>query len=59
MIYKRLKTAQSLQKLYADVPRRELKFIVGYWEFLKVSLMNGVMRFGRKINLSLEYVGPY
>jgi len=32
----RLKTAQSRQKCYADVKRRELEFQVGDWVFLKV-----------------------
>ena len=39
-----LKTAQSRQKSYVDVQRRELEFEVGDWVFLKVSPMKRVMR---------------
>ena len=45
-----LKTAQSCQKSYADVRRRELKFRVDDWFFLKISPRKWVMRFGRKRN---------
>ena len=55
----RLKTAQSHQKSYADVRRRELEFQVDDWVFLKVSHMKGVMRLGKKGKLSPRYVGPY
>ncbi|WMV58781.1 hypothetical protein MTR67_052166, partial [Solanum verrucosum] len=44
---------------YVDVRRRELKFQVDDWFFLKVSPMKGVMRFGKKGKLSSSYVGPY
>ena len=59
LIRDRLKTAQSRQKSYADVRRRELEFQVDDWVFLKVSPMKGVMRFGKKVKLSPRYVGPY
>ena len=59
LIRDRLKTAQSHQKSYADIRRRELKFQVNDWVFLKVSPMRGVMRFVKKGNLSPRYVGPY
>ena len=59
LIRDRLKTAQSRQKSYADVRRRELEFQVDDWVFLKVSPMKGVMRFGKKGKLSPRYVGPY
>ncbi|PHT38259.1 Alanine aminotransferase 2 [Capsicum baccatum] len=55
----RLKTAQSRQKSYANVRRRDLEFSVGNWVFLKVSPMNGVMWFVEKEKLSPRYVGPY
>ena len=45
LIRDRLKTAQSCQKSYADVRRRELEFQVDDWVYLKVSPMKGVMRF--------------
>ncbi|KAH0655152.1 hypothetical protein KY285_030034 [Solanum tuberosum] len=59
LIRDRLKTAQSRQKSYADLRRRELEFQVDDWVFLKVSPMKGVMRFGKKGKLSPRYVGPY
>ena len=54
-----LKTAQSRQKSYTDVRRRELEFQVDDWVFLKVSPMKEVLRFGRKWKLSPRYVGLY
>ena len=57
LIRDRLKIAQSRQKSYADVRRRELEFQVDDWVFLKVSPMKGVMKFGTKGKLS--YVDPY
>ncbi|XP_049392040.1 uncharacterized protein LOC125856518 [Solanum stenotomum] len=59
LIKERLKTAQSLQKSYVDVRRRDIEFQVDDWVFLKVSPMKGVMRFGRKGKLSPRYIGPY
>ncbi|MUG03700.1 hypothetical protein ECC01_22275, partial [Bacillus tequilensis] len=58
LIRDRLKTAQTRQKSYADVKRRELEFQVDDWVFLKVSPMKGVMRFGKKQKIS-PYVGHY
>ncbi|XP_070022961.1 uncharacterized protein [Nicotiana sylvestris] len=58
IIKERLKTAQSHQKSYLDVYRRDLEFKEYDWVFLKVSPMKGVMRFGNKGKLSLGYVGP-
>ncbi|WMV40814.1 hypothetical protein MTR67_034199 [Solanum verrucosum] len=51
--------AQSRQKSYIYVRRRALEFEVDDWVYLKVSPMKGVMRFGRKGNLSARYSGPY
>ncbi|KAH0748617.1 hypothetical protein KY290_027849 [Solanum tuberosum] len=59
VIQERLKTAQSRQKSYTDVRRRELEFEVDDWVYLKVSPMKGVMRFGKKGKLSPRYIGPY
>ncbi|KAF3616048.1 hypothetical protein FXO37_35230 [Capsicum annuum] len=39
LIRERLKTAQCLQKLYTDVRRRELRFEVDDWVFLKVLVL--------------------
>ncbi|XP_070029065.1 uncharacterized protein [Nicotiana sylvestris] len=59
LIRDRLHTAQSRQKSYVDVRRRDLEFDVEDWVFLKVSPMKGVKRFGKKGKLSPRYVGPY
>ncbi|WMV23759.1 hypothetical protein MTR67_017144 [Solanum verrucosum] len=59
LIKDKLKTAQGLQKSYADVRKRDLEFQIDNWVFLKVSPMKGVMRFGKKGKLSPRYVGPY
>ncbi|XP_070036662.1 uncharacterized protein [Nicotiana tomentosiformis] len=59
IITKRLKSAQSYQKSYSDVGRRDLEFKEDDWVFLKVFPMKGVMRFGKKGKLSPSYVGPY
>ncbi|KAL5560967.1 hypothetical protein UlMin_030714 [Ulmus minor] len=48
LIQKRMKTAQSRQKSYADKRRRPLEFKEGDFVFLKVAPMKGVMRFGKK-----------
>lgn len=42
-----------------DNCRRELVFEVGDKVFLRISLMKGVMRFGRKGKLSPWFVGPF
>ncbi|XP_070025048.1 uncharacterized protein [Nicotiana sylvestris] len=59
IIKERLKTAQSHQKSYSDVRRRDLEFKEDDCVFLKVSPMKGIMRFGKKGKLSLRYVRPY
>ncbi|WMV08684.1 hypothetical protein MTR67_002069 [Solanum verrucosum] len=48
VIQERFKTAQSRQKAYTDVRRRELGFEVYDWAYLKVSPVKGVMIFGKK-----------
>jgi hypothetical protein len=52
-------TAQSRQKSYADVRRRDLEFAVGDEVLLKVSPTKGIVRFGIKGKLSPRYIGPY
>jgi hypothetical protein len=52
-------TAQSWQKSYADVRRRDLEFAVGDEVLLKVSPMNGIVYFGIKWKLSPKYIGLY
>ncbi|WMV58868.1 hypothetical protein MTR67_052253 [Solanum verrucosum] len=59
VIQERLKIAQSRQKSYIDVRRRDLELEVDDWLYLKVSPMKGVMRFGKKGKLSPRYIGPY
>ncbi|KAA0047536.1 pol protein [Cucumis melo var. makuwa] len=52
-------TAQSRQKSYADVRRKNLEFEVGDKVFLKVAPMRGVLRFERRGKLSPRFVGPF
>ena len=59
LIKKRLETAFSRQKSYADPKHKNVEFQVGDFVFLKVSPMKGVMRFGMKGKLSPRYVGPF
>ncbi|XP_059277916.1 uncharacterized protein LOC132032156 [Lycium ferocissimum] len=47
-IPERLRIAQSRQKFYSDVCRRDLEFQVCDWVFLNISHIKGVMRFGKK-----------
>jgi hypothetical protein len=58
-IRQNLLTAQSQQKSYADVKRRDLEFVVGNEVLLKVSPTKGIVRFGIKGKLSPRYIGPY
>ncbi|XP_062014099.1 uncharacterized protein LOC133730542 [Rosa rugosa] len=59
IIRDRIRTAQSRQKSYADLKRRQVEFKEGDHVFLKVSPMKGVVRFGKKGNLSPRFVGPF
>ena len=59
LIRKRLLTAQSRQKSYADRRRRSLKFEVGDHVFLKVMPKRGVVMFGKRGKLALRYIGPF
>ncbi|KAA0057719.1 pol protein [Cucumis melo var. makuwa] len=52
-------TAQSRQKSYADVRRKDLEFDVGDMVFLKVAPVKGVLRFEKKEKLSPRFVGPF
>ncbi|WMV33225.1 hypothetical protein MTR67_026610 [Solanum verrucosum] len=51
--------AQSQQKSYAEVRRRDLEFEIGDWVYWKISPMKGVMMFSKRGKLSPRYVGPY
>nr|GEW11043.1 hypothetical protein [Tanacetum cinerariifolium] len=57
-IKNRLLTAHSRQKSYADVRRKPFEFIVGDIVMLK-GPWKGVIRFGKRGNLSPRYVGPF
>lgn len=59
LIRERLKIAQSRQKSYADMRKRDLNFEVGDFVYLKISPIKEVKRFGKKGKLSRRYVGPY
>ncbi|WP_222429774.1 hypothetical protein, partial [Cobetia crustatorum] len=59
IIRRRLLTAQSRQKSYADTRRRPLEFEVGDHVFLRVSPMKGVLRFGKKGKLTPRFIGPF
>ena len=48
LIRKRLLTAQSRQKSYADRLRRPLEFEIGDHDFLKVMHKRGVVSFGKR-----------
>jgi hypothetical protein len=52
-------TAQSWQKSYADVRRRNLEFAMGDKVLLKVSPTKGIVHFGIKGKRSRTYIGPY
>ena len=54
-----MKEAQSKYKSYADKRCKDLEFLVGDGVFIKVSLMKGVVRFGRSKKLALRYIGPF
>ena len=59
MIWKRLLTAQSWQKSYADIRRRPLKFEAGDHVFLKVMPKRGVIKFDKRVKLASRYIGPF
>ncbi|KAL4038665.1 hypothetical protein IC575_002288 [Cucumis melo] len=58
-IRSRMLTAQSRQKSYAYVRRKDLEFDVGDKVFLKVAPMRGVLRFEKRGKLSPRFVGPF
>lgn len=59
MIKDRLATTYSCQKSYADNRKSALEFEVGDKDYLNISPMNGLMRFCKKVKLSLSYISPY
>ncbi|WVZ97500.1 hypothetical protein U9M48_043027 [Paspalum notatum var. saurae] len=54
-----LRVAQSGQKSYADVRRKDLTFKVDDFVYLKVSPMRGIRRFNMKGKLAQRYIGPF
>jgi len=48
IIKERLKNAQSCQKSYSDVRRRDLEFKEDDWVFMKVSPVKGIILSGDK-----------
>ena len=59
LIQKRLLTAQSRQKSYADKRFRPLEFEVGDHVFLKVMPKRGVIKFDKRGKLAPRYIGPF
>nr|GFD44361.1 reverse transcriptase domain-containing protein [Tanacetum cinerariifolium] len=58
-IKNRLLTARSQQKSYADLKRRLTEFEVCDKVMLKVSPWTGVIHFGKRGNLSPQFIGPF
>ncbi|WVZ70312.1 hypothetical protein U9M48_018987 [Paspalum notatum var. saurae] len=59
MVRENLRVAQSRQKSYANVRRRDLTFKVDDFVYLKVSPMRGIRRFNMKGKLAPRYIGPF
>jgi hypothetical protein len=59
MVRENLKLAQSRQKSYANNRRRELRFQVGDFMYLKVSPMRGLRHFKIRGKLAPRYIGPF
>ncbi|WVZ84452.1 hypothetical protein U9M48_031482 [Paspalum notatum var. saurae] len=59
IVQENLRVAQSRQRSYADVRRRDLSFKVDDHVYLKVSPMRGIRRFNIKGKLAPRYIGPF
>ncbi|XP_028123140.1 uncharacterized protein LOC114320228 [Camellia sinensis] len=59
LIQQHLRTAQSRQKSYVDVRRRDREYEIDDHLFIKVTPMKGQTRFKVKDKLAPRYVGPY
>ncbi|WVZ70510.1 hypothetical protein U9M48_019171, partial [Paspalum notatum var. saurae] len=59
IVRENLRVAQSRQKSYADVRRRDLTFKVDDFVYLKVSPMRGIRRFNVKGKLAPRYISPF
>ncbi|GJU70554.1 putative reverse transcriptase domain-containing protein [Tanacetum coccineum] len=58
-IKSRIQAARDLQKSYADVRRKPLKFQVGDKVMLKVSAWKGVICFSKRGKLNPRYIRPF
>jgi hypothetical protein len=59
VVRENLRVAQSRQKSYADHRRRELRFEVGDFVYLKVSPMRGLRHFKVQGKLAPRFIGPF
>ncbi|WVZ52303.1 hypothetical protein U9M48_003376 [Paspalum notatum var. saurae] len=59
IVQENLRVAQSRQRSYADVRRRDLSFKVDDHVYLKVSPMRRIRRFNMKGKLVPRYIGPF
>ena len=59
MIREILKVATDRQKSYADIRRKDIRYVIGEKLFLEVSPWKKVMRFGKNGKLSPRFIGPY
>ncbi|WVZ90039.1 hypothetical protein U9M48_036372 [Paspalum notatum var. saurae] len=59
IIQENLRVAQSRQRSYADVRRRDLSFKVDDHVYLKMSPMRGIRRFNMKRKLAPRYIEPF
>ena len=58
-IREKMRAAQDRQRIYTNKRRKPIEFQIGDKVMLKVSPWKGVVRFGKKRNLSPRYVGPF
>ena len=59
LIRERFRAAQSQQKSYANISRKDLEFEICDHVYLKISPMKGVNKYGKKGKISPRYVGPF
>ncbi|WVZ63996.1 hypothetical protein U9M48_013582 [Paspalum notatum var. saurae] len=59
IVQENLRVAQSRQRSFADVRRKDLSFKVDDHVYLKVSPMRGIRRFNMKGKLAPRYIGPF
>ena len=59
VIRQRLKASSDKKKSYTDLKRRYIEYKVEDKVFLKVSPWKKILRFGKKVKLSLRFIGSY